>query len=71
MAYKGKRRGISYFNEWLLGSYDYIRQRTPQSYQYMQVLNVIPKTTKPSSRDAIIEGSHKKGTVRLYVMNSH
>ena len=36
----------------------------------MHMLNVISKRTKPSSRDAIMDESHMKGSIRLYTMNS-
>ena len=36
----------------------------------MHMLNVISKRTKSSSRDAIMDESHKKGDMILYVMNS-
>ena len=36
----------------------------------MQMLNVISKRTRPGSRDAMVDESHTKGNVRLYVMNS-
>ena len=32
----------------------------------MHMLNVISKRTKSSSRDAMMDESHKKGSVRLY-----
>ena len=35
------------------------------------MLNVISKITKPSSRDAIMDELHMKGSMRLYAMNSH
>ena len=37
----------------------------------MHMLNVIAKRTIPSSRDAIMDESHMKESMRLYVMNSH
>jgi len=58
---------ISYINRWLLCSYGYIKQGKPQSYQHMHMPNVILKSTKSSSRDAIMVKSHKKGTMLLYI----
>jgi len=46
------------------------RNELPQSCWHMQMLNVISKRTRPSSRDAMVDESHTKGNVRLYVMNS-
>ena len=34
------------------------------------MLNVISKRTEPSSKDAMMDELHKKGNVRLYVMDS-
>ena len=34
------------------------------------MLNVISKRTEPSSRDAMMDGSHKKGSVKLYAIDS-
>jgi len=36
----------------------------------MHMLNVISKRTEPSSRDAMIDESHKKGSVRLYAIEN-
>ena len=35
----------------------------------MHMLNVISKRTKPSSRDAMMDESHKKGNMRLYAID--
>jgi len=34
------------------------------------MLNVISKKTEPSSKDAMMDKSHKKGSVRLYAKDS-
>jgi len=34
------------------------------------MLNVISKRTEPSSRDAMMDESHKKGSMRLYAIDS-
>ena len=34
------------------------------------MLNVISKKTEPSSRDAMMDESHKKGNMRLYAIDS-
>jgi len=37
----------------------------------MHMLNAISKRITPSSRDAILDELHMKGSTRLYAMNSH
>ena len=51
-------------------AYVVARNELPQSYRHMHMLNVISKRTKPSSRDAMMDESHMKGSMRLYVIDS-
>ena len=70
-AQRENRRNI--IHKWMTFRLMCLKQRMSQSYQHIQMPNVNLESTKPSSKDAIIDiyKSHMKRTMKAYVMDSH